>query len=598
MISAIFDSDTKSAYSLQDMKKIIGISASPGIVTGKAFLYLDDTIKVPRYEIDEAEVDNEFQRFLDAAEKASEEIQELKDRASDSMKEEESRFLDSHILMLRDPDFTERINKELKNQQKNVEWILFEVMKELIDKLNSSQDHYLKERSIDIHDVSKRVLNHLMYRVRISLADLAEEVILVTHNLLPSDALQMNKRMVRGIAMDAGGKTSHTAILARSFEIPAVLGLSSVSQYINSGDKLIVDGNRGVVIIDPDEETENIYNKASRDWQKREVELLILNELSAETRDGKLIKMGANIEVVEEIDSVVSHGADGIGLFRSEFLFLQSGGYSSEDTQYDYYSRVLQGMNGKPVNIRTVDIGGDKLLPDLQPLDEKNPILGWRAIRFCLAHIDIFKTQLRALFRASVHGDLRIMYPMISGVEELDNVLAIVEEVKEDLRNEEIQFQENIPIGIMIEIPSAAMTSDILAKKVSFFSIGTNDLIQYTIAVDRGNEKVAYLYEPFHPGVLRMIKMIIENAHAQGIPVGMCGEMAGDPLASAILLGLGLDEYSMSPFGIPEIKRIIRSISMAEAEELVGIILDMRSYDEIDEFVKRWMNERFDILTS
>jgi phosphotransferase system enzyme I (PtsI) len=580
------------------MKTIKGISASPGIVIGKAFLYFDENIKIPKYDITDEEVEQEYQRFLDAARKASEEVQELKEKTENTAHEDESRFLDSHLLMLDDPEFSDKINEGLKKQKKNVEWVLLQVMQELIEKLQSSQDHYLRERSVDLHDVSKRVLNHLMYRVRISLGDITEEVVLVTHNLLPSDALQMNKRMIKGIAMDAGGKTSHTAILARSFEIPAVLGLSNIVEMINTGDEIIVDGNSGVVIINPDETTREEYERASQEWQKREVELLTLNELPAETRDGKLIKMTANIEVADETDSVHAHGADGIGLFRSEFLFLQSGGYSSEDIQYDYYTRVLKAMQGKPVTIRTVDVGGDKLLPDLQPLDEKNPILGWRAIRFCLARVDIFKIQLRALLRASVHGDLRIMFPMISGVGEVTKAISICEEAKEELKEEGIEFSQNIPIGIMIEIPSAAMTSDILAKKVDFFSIGTNDLIQYTIAVDRGNEKVAYLYEPFHPAVLRIIKTIIDNAHQQGIPVGMCGEMAGDPLASVILLGLGLDEYSMSPFGIPEIKKIIRSISMAEAEELVGIILEMRSYDEIDNFVRRWMNERFDLISS
>ncbi len=578
------------------MKKFKGISASPGIVTGKAFLYLDETLKIPKYDIADEDIPTEYQRFLDAAEKAREEIKTLKNRASDTIKEEESKFLDSHVLMLKDPEFTEKIDTGLKTYKKNVEWILYQVMEELIEKLNSSQDHYLRERSIDIHDVSKRILNHLMYRVRISLADLTEEVILVTHNLLPSDALQMNKWMIKGIAMDAGGKTSHTAILARSFEIPAVLGLSDFVKQVNTGYEIIVDGNMGYVIVNPDDETRRTYEKASQEWQKREVELLTLNELPAETRDGKLIQMRANIEVPDETDSVLSHGADGIGLFRSEFLFLRSGVYSSEESQYEYYKRVLEALKGKPVTIRTLDLGGDKLLPEIQPVDEKNPILGWRAIRFCLARLDIFKTQLRALFRASVHGDLRIMFPMISGVEELSNVFSVLKEVKDELRQKKIEFAENIPIGIMIEIPSAALTADILAKRVDFFSIGTNDLIQYTIAVDRGNERVAYLYEPFHPGVLRLIKMIIDSAHAQGIPVGMCGEMAADPLAAVILLGLGLDEYSMSPFGIPEIKRIIRSISMAEAEELVGTILEMRSYDEIDEFTRKWMNERFDII--
>lgn len=577
------------------MKTLHGISASPGIVTGKAFVYFEDNINVPKYKIDDHEVDGEYERFLDATERASSEITEIKKKAADSAEGDQIRFLDSHLLMLKDPEFTKRVEKGLRSRKQNVEWILTEAMDEFIKQLQDSGDAYLRERSIDIHDVAQRVLNHLLFRERISLADISEEVILVAHNLMPSEALQMNKRMIKGIAMDAGGKTSHTAILARSFEIPAVLGLTSICKNVDAHDEIIVDGNSGIVIVQPDEETARHYKESQHEWEKREVDLLTLNELPAETTDGKFISLKANIEVAEEIESVLSHGSDGIGLFRSEFLFLQSGGLATEETQYDYYRKVLRKMKNKPVTIRTLDVGGDKLIPDIKELDEKNPILGWRAVRFCLARLDIFKTQLRALLKASVHGNLNIMFPMISGIEELRNVLDVLEETKEDLRREGIDFKEDIPIGIMIEVPSAALTADILAKEVQFFSIGTNDLIQYTIAVDRGNEKIAYLYEPFHPGVLRLLNTIIESAHNQGISVGMCGEMAGDPIASVILLGLGLDEYSMSSFGIPEIKKIIRSISLTEAEELVGIILDMRSFEEIDEYVKQWMNDRFDV---
>jgi phosphotransferase system enzyme I (PtsI) len=580
------------------METIRGIAASPGIVTARVFLYLEDTIKVPEYEIHHKDIEEEYNRFLEAREKASNELQHLRNRVEEDLNKGEGKFLDSHILMINDPEFTGKVERDLRKYRKNVEWILQQAMEEYVKRLGSSQDSYLRERSIDIHDVAKRVLNHLMYRERISLGDISEEVVLVTHNLLPSEALQMNKRMIKGIAMDAGGKTSHTAILARSFEIPAVLGLKDICSFVSSGDEIIIDGNSGVVIIEPDEETRNRYVRAQQEWERREIELLTLNELPAETKDGKLISLKANVEMIDEVDSVLSHGADGIGLFRSEFLFLQSGGLADEELQYEFYSEVLERMKDSSVTIRTLDVGGDKLIPDVEGLGERNPILGWRAVRFCLARPDIFKTQLRALYRAGVKGNLRIMFPMISGLEELGQVFEVVDQVKHELETEGREYNPNIPVGIMIEVPSAALTADILAKRVSFFSIGTNDLIQYTIAVDRGNERIAYLYEPFHPGVLRLLKTIVESAHDQGIPVGMCGEMAGDPYASVILLGLGLDEYSMSPFGIPEIKKIIRSTSLTDAEELVGMIMDMKSYEEIDDFVGRWMNERFDIISS
>jgi phosphotransferase system enzyme I (PtsI) len=405
----------------------------------------------------------------------------------------------------------------------------------------------------------------------------------------------MNTRKVKGIAMDAGGKTSHTAILARAFEIPAVLGLSTVTSIARTGDTVIIDGNRGKVIVDPDKDTLKAYEEIIQKWQQREVQLATLNQLPAETQDGKHILLGANIEVPEETDAVIAHGADGIGLFRSEFLFMQPGGVSDEEQQYEAYSRVVKAVEGKPVTIRTLDVGGDKAIPGFEQHSEKNPILGWRAIRFCFSRTDLFKIQLRAILRATVHGDLRIMFPMISGVEEVDRALDILEEAKRECREKGQPFNEDISVGIMIEVPSAALTSDILARKVDFFSIGTNDLIQYTIAVDRGNERIAYLYEPFHPGVLRLIKMVIDNAHNAGIPVNMCGEMAGDPIATVILLGMGLDVFSMSSFSIPEVKQIIRSTSMMEAEELVGEIMEMKSYKEIDEHVRGWMNARYNL---
>lgn len=577
------------------MYELTGISASPGIAIGKVFPYHDDKPNIPRYIILHEDVDSEMRRLAHALGKASEELQSLKENAQDAAHESHVQVLDSHLLMLNDPEFMEKIQTDLSGRLLNVEWILQEAIDELVEKLNRSGDPYLQERSVDLHDVSRRVMNHLLRRERPNLAHLTEEVIVIAHDLMPSDAIAMDKRMVKGIAMDAGGKTSHTAILARSFEIPAVLGLSRVSLEVKENDQIIVDGNRGRVIINPDSRTLKRYLRVQSEWRKREVQLSGLNELPAETRDGKLITLKANIEVPEEVDSISAHGADGIGLFRSEFLFLQPGKLPEEEEQYMAYRRVLEAMGERPVTIRTLDVGGDKVVPEIEGLGEKNPILGWRAIRFCLSRPDLFRTQLRALLRASVHGNLRIMFPMISGSEELQRALDVYQDVQSELRAKGVPFRDNILVGTMIEVPSAAITADLLARKSHFFSIGTNDLIQYTIAVDRGNERIAYLYEPFHPAVLRLLRTIIESGHDAGIPVGMCGEMAGDPMATLILVGLGLDEFSMSAAGIPEVKRIIRSVTLKEAEEVVGQVMEMKSFHEIDRYVNGLMEKRFDV---
>ena len=579
------------------MKEFHGISASPGIVISKAFLYNEESITVPRYKVKDEDIEHEIIRYKQATQIAADELKELKRRITIEHSEDEARFLDSHILMLFDPMFTDQIYDKLRKDRNNIEWVIQNVVEDLIEKLNASPDLYLRERSMDINDISKRIINHLMFRERISLSDLSTEVILVTPDLLPSDTLLMNKRMVKGIVMDAGGRTSHTAILARSFGIPAVLGLRSITREVKNNDTVIIDGHRGRVILNPDEETRERYIRLQMESLKRESELINLNNLPSETQDGKKILLKANIEVFEELESVHAYNAEGIGLFRSEFLVMQPGQEKDEEAQFSVYKKVLEGMNGAPVTIRTLDVGGDKLINEIAQKEEKNPLLGWRAIRFCLERTDIFKVQLRALLRASVYGQLRIMFPMISGIEELERAHAILDEVKQELKGEGIAFADHIPVGCMIEVPSAAMTSDILARKADFFSIGTNDLIQYTIAVDRGNEKISSMYEPFHPAVLRLIKMIVNNGHKEGIPVGMCGEMAGDPAAAVILLGLGLDEFSMSAFSLPEIKRIIRSETIIEAEEFLGTIMEMRSFKDIDRYVREWMEDRFDIIT-
>ena len=570
--------------------EFVGISASPGIARGRAYLFLDDKITVPRHHIEASQVDYEYGRFLTALTKASDEVKTL-------ARGRNAKLFDAQILMFDDPDLKSRVRHALEGELRNVEWVLLQIIDEMSQKLEASDSQYLRERTVDFSDAGNRILGHLLLRPKSRLADVRSEVILVTHNLMPSDTLGLDRRLVLGIAADVGGKTSHTAILARSSEIPAVLGLSDISRHVKAGDEIIVDGIRGAVIVEPDEPTRARYDERRKEWQRRYTILREVRELPAETVDGKLVSIEANIELPEEVESVLTHGGDGIGLFRSEFLFLQPDYFPSEEDQYQAYSTVLRGMRGRSVTIRTLDLGGDKVMPGFSLDTDANPLLGWRAVRFCLARPEIFRTQLRALLRSSVNGNLRIMFPLISGAEELSLITQTLTEVKKELARENIQFREDIPIGIMIEVPSAALSSDILASRADFFSIGTNDLIQYTLAVDRGNERVAYLYEPFHPGVLRLLRTTIENAHAHGLPVGMCGEMAGDPLATVVLLGLGLDSFSMGPIAIPLIKRIIRSVGAMEAEAFARSLSPMRSAGQIEQAVRRWMEERLDYFS-
>lgn len=572
-----------------------GIPASSGIIIGKVFLYSTQTLKAPRYGIEQHDVHQERSRFKDALYRAKDDLLRLKEKTENHERGGDLGILDAHIMMIGDPDFEKKVLEGIESRLMNAECIIEDTIQLMVTTMEELQDEYFRERTMDLYDIQSRLLHQLMYIERASLTDITEEVILVSNNLLPSEVLTMNKNYIKGIVLDAGGKTSHTAILARAFEIPAVLGLSSISQKVTNSDTIIVDGNYGQVIVRPNRKTIEEYKRLLEKWERHEEEMLSLNDLSAKTRDGHMVTLKANIEIPEEVESSISHGAEGIGLYRSEFLFMRPGENASEDEQFHEYAHVIKGMKDHgPVTIRTIDVGGDKVIPGLEDFDEENPILGWRAVRFCLSRPDIFKTQLKAMFRASVYGKLRIMFPMISGVEELDKVLAIVEEVKRECLRDGLDFDGSIELGSMIEVPSAALIADIIAKKVDFLSIGTNDLIQYTIAVDRGNEKIAYLYEPLHPGVLRLIKMIIDKGHGEGVPVGMCGEMAADPLYAVILLGLGLDEFSMSPTAIPEVKRVIRSVSMSESEELVNDIIGMDSYDEINAYVRNWMNERFE----
>jgi phosphotransferase system enzyme I (PtsI) len=578
------------------MKTLTGISASTGIVIGKAFLHLGEDIPdVPRYAIKKGQVESEWKRFLTAVKNAVKEVQTLHDRAKREMTREQADIFAAHLMMLEDTDFQEQINNRLESRLENIEWVVWEISHEMIKKLAMSPDAYLRERASDISDVSNRIINGLLPIERFSLASLDQDIILVVHDLLPSDVLTMNRKHVKGIVMDMGSRTSHTAILAQAFNIPAVLGLSTATREINNGDTLVLDGVSGNVFVNPSAEDLARYRQAIGSYQRIVKENLSIWDLPAETRDGYRVTLKANIEIPEEADHVLRYGAEGIGLYRSEFFFLTPGQKADEEQQYLAYSRVLKAMGKKPVTIRTLDVGGDKVLPEIQDENEKNPLLGWRAIRFCLSMPEFFKAQLRAILRASVNGNVRIMFPMISGVEELEHALVILEEAKAECRRRKQPYADNIEVGTMIEIPSAAMTADILARRSAFFSIGTNDLVQYSLAVDRGNEKVNYLAQWSHPAILRFLKCIIDAAHKGKIGAAMCGELAGVPTAAALLLGLGLDEFSMTASSIPQVKRIIRGVTLESCRELAKQALECSSYQNVTALLESWMAEQFPV---
>lgn len=562
------------------MREYRGIPASGGIAINHAFAHYADSAPVPRRSITESQVESEWRRYRAAVERAAAEVRGIKENVN-PRHTGRHQLLDAQLLMLHDPEMNEHIRRGLTRTLTNVEWILSEYVESMVNTLESSGDEYLAERSMDILDVSRRITNQLLYRERLSLALIDREVILVSPNLLPSEIIHLDPEKVRGIVLDAGGPTSHTVILARSMGIPAVVGLGNVCRSIEPDDVIIVDGENGVVIVDPDEETLRRCRDRLEELVKREKHLLGLKELPARTLDGHRLSMLANIEIPGEIGGVLSSGAEGVGLFRSEFLFMDPHQSPDEDRQFRAYARILQEMGDKPVTIRTLDAGGDKLLPGANESDELNPLLGWRAIRFCLGEEELFRNQLRALLRASAHGNLRIMFPLISNTRELDDALNILNEEKGELAAAGTPMAEKIPVGIMIEVPSAALIADVLARRADFFSIGTNDLIQYTMAVDRGNEKIADLYQTWHPAVWRLIETTVEGARESGIPAAMCGELAGDPLAAVLLAGLGLDELSMSVHSIPAVKSMVRSIDTLSAREALAEVLTMENADDV-----------------
>jgi phosphoenolpyruvate-protein phosphotransferase (PTS system enzyme I) len=547
-----------------------GIAASPGIGIGKAFLLKEEALSYVFRALRRDQVKREVQRFRQAIAKTRMDILQTRERVLKVLGKSHAALIDVHLLILDDPLFKD-VEKKIAQELTNAEAAFVAVLDKVVRTFDQLGDEFFRERKDDVMDVGRHVMRHLLGHTKGQLANLTERSIVIAHDLAPSDTLSLRSDLVEGFATDIGGRTSHTAILAQGLEIPAVVGLREVTQRLKNGDMLIVDGNEGLVIVNPTMATLENYRKAREIQQAETRELERLKDLPAQTRDGRGIVLASNIESPEEIKTVLAHGADGIGLYRTEFLYLNRDDLPTEEEHYQNYSTVARQMLPYSVIIRTVDLGGDKLAPlgiGGQWAPEPNPFLGLRGIRLCLRYPDVFKPQLRAILRASVEGKLKIMYPMISSLDELRQANAILESARQELRSEGRRFDTKIEVGVMIETPAAAVISDLLAKETDFLSIGTNDLIQYTLAVDRVNENVAGLYDPMHLSILRLIRLVVEAAHKAGKWVGMCGEMAGDATFTRILLGLGLDELSVAAAAVPRIKRLVRETDFESAKKL------------------------------
>ena len=541
-----------------------GIPGAPGIGIGTAQV-LKKELDIPRFAVEDSK--EELDRFYRALDQSKQQVSQLLERASKNGNKDVADIMQAHLMMLDDPEFLAKVKESIENEKLNAEFAVWSVGQEYIQFFEQMTDEYLKARAADLKDITERIIRNLTGTL-LDLSQLPQNTVLVARDLAPSDTAQIDREHVVGLVTDEGGPTSHVAIMARSFQIPAVVGTKNATGEIKNGDLLVVDGNEGIVEVNPAEDSLKNYEQKQLQWKKEQSDLGELITVPGVTKDGAQVKLEANIGRPEEVEIALKFGAEGVGLFRTEFLFMDRNTLPSEEEQFEAYKKALEGMRGQVVTIRTLDIGGDKDLPYLGLQRENNPFLGWRAIRYCLDRRDVLKTQLRAILRASAYGKAAVMFPMISSVEEVVKAKEVLEEAKAELREEGQPFDEHVKVGIMVEIPSAAVAADLLAPEVDFFSIGTNDLTQYTLAVDRDNEKVREYYNPLHPAVLRLIKRVIDVGNAFGKEVAMCGELAGDDKATEILLGLGLQVFSMTPSSIPRVKKVVLSTNNEEAQAI------------------------------
>lgn len=565
------------------VRSLHGIAASGGIAFGKAYKLIEPDLSFEKQTIENNEA--EIKKFHEAIAKTKQELEQIREKVATEQGEENAAIFDAHILVLNDPELIASIEDKINNDKTNAESSLQETTSFFIDMFEQMDNEYMRERAADIKDVTKRILSHLLGRTLPNPGLITEESIIIAIDLTPSDTAQINKQFVKGFITDIGGRTSHSAIMARTLEIPAVVGTKNISTVVEQDDYLIIDGMNGEVIINPPEDVRQKYIEKNKEFQAKKAEWALLKDEPTKTLDNIQVELAANIGSPQDIESVRNNGAEGIGLYRTEFLYMEGTALPTEDEQFEAYKEVLQGMDGKPVVVRTLDIGGDKHLPYWKLPEEMNPFLGLRAVRLTLQEVDVFRTQLRALLRASVYGNLKIMFPMIATLDEFRKAKSILLEEKQRLIDEGITVSENIEVGIMVEIPSTAIVAETFAKEVDFFSIGTNDLIQYTFAADRMNESVAYLYQPYHPAILRLVKLVIDAAHKEGKWAGMCGEMAGDSSAIPLLLGLGLDEFSMSASSILQARTQIKQLHTKEMSELAEKALGLSTAEEVKTLV-------------